>query len=208
MLGVKKFSGLRRFYVISGGGGLQYFTQSSLSPGNCWQTAIACLLEVDPELLPPQHEIEAIPNAGGVLGGWGSYSNVLNGYLGKHHGLIYSEIQAYQFGSVRPIMPGHTMCGPTVRTETLKKNGSYHIHHCVVGVEGKAVWDVHPSRQGLIEVKSWGILGELQPVSLADRKRFAKDPAADLVFNQCLCPKCNLDKLREMVRMNMTQGDK
>ncbi len=176
---------------------MKYFTQSNLSPGNCWQTAIACLLEVNPEFLPPQVEIEQMGPCG-VLEGWGSYTNVLNGYLGKHHGLIYSEISAYQFGSVKPVRAGHIMCGPTIRTEQLKVAGAPHIHHCVVAENGKMVWDVHPSRAGLIEVKSWGILGDIQEVTIQDRKKWAEREISDLIFNRCLCPACNLDKLREM----------
>lgn len=65
---------------------MKYFTQSQLAPhGNCWQTAIACILEVEPDTLPPQSEIDTWPHE--VLGGWGMYSNCLQGYLRKHHGL-------------------------------------------------------------------------------------------------------------------------
>jgi len=183
---------------------MKYFTQSNLRPGNCWQTAIACLLDVDPDLLPPQVEIESMGPCG-VLSGWGSYTNVLNGYLGKHHGLIYSEVQAYKFGSVKPVNAGHVMCGPTVRTEALRVAGAPHVHHCVVAVDGKMIWDVHPSRVGLTEVKTWGVLGAIQEVTVNDRKRMANDVMYDLIFNQCVCPQCSLEKVLEMNRVFMEE---
>ncbi len=175
---------------------MKYYTQSNLSPGNCWQTAVACLLEVEPDLLPPQHEIESLDHA--ILNGYGSYQNVLNGYLGKHHGLIYVNVHEWMFGSVKPVIPVHVMCGPTVRTAALQAAGAPNIHHCVVGLNGVMVWDVHPSRTGLIGVREWGLLGELQPCTIADRKKWTDNEMADLVFNRCLCPACNLSKLREL----------
>ncbi len=176
---------------------MKYYTQLNLSPGNCWQTAVACLLEVEPDLLPPQVELESFDSR--ILGGWGSYMNVLNGYLGKHHGLIYGTIYDFLFGAVKPVISDHVMCGPTVRTEALKVSGAPHFHHCVVGIDGKMVWDVHPSRAGLIGVREWGVLGGLQPCTVKDRQNARRDAVFfDLVFNQCLCPQCNLSKAREL----------
>jgi hypothetical protein len=174
------------------------FTQSNLDPGNCWQTAIACILGVDPETLPPQHEIEG--PAAEVLRGWGSYTNVLNAYLAKHHGLIYFEVQRYQFGGVRPSRPEHILCGPTVRTEAHKAAGRQQFNHCVVARNGVAVWDVHPSRAGLIGVDSWGVLGDRQPdhdAGLSERRR-REDEIYRLIWD-CLCPVCGLSELRRRV---------
>lgn len=170
------------------------FTQTNLNPGNCWQTAIACILEVDPETMPPQHEIEAL-RAEKAVSGWGSYHNALNGYLTKHHGLVYSEIYRHQFGSVRPLREWHTLNGPTVRTSELKESGNFHVNHCVVARNREFVWDVHPSRAGLVRVESWGVIGEKQPSDPERAKKMLEDEAYALVFG-CLCPIHNLNELR------------
>jgi hypothetical protein len=175
-----------------------YWTQSNLNPGNCWQTAIACILDEDPLNLPPQDEIEAIDNR--VLNGWGSYRNVLNGYLTKHYNLMYFEVQAFAFGGIKIAREDglHLLIGPTVRTANLAANGAPHIHHVVIGRNGEFVWDVHPSRAGLTRVESWGILGSLQAITLENREYNKDDEKYNLVFS-CLCPKCGLNKLRELV---------
>lgn len=170
---------------------MKYFTQSNVTPGNCWQTAIACILDVEPDTLPPQDEIEAWGSY--KLGGWSSYSNVLNGYLRKHHALMYAEVDRWKFSLVRPVRSEFVMCGPTVRT------AEHGRHHCVVASNGVQVWDPHPSRAGLTEVHSWGVLGALNSEwvrSCADRR--ADDRMYQLVFG-CLCPSCGLSEARELV---------
>ena len=145
---------------------MKRFTQSSLTPGNCWQTAIACLLEVDPETLPSQVDIETADKNG--------YSNALNKYLRKHHGLFQAWIHFPSFLGVVPRSPGyHLMAGPTVRTP---KNN---VHHIVVGQDGAMVWDPHPARSGLTDVTSWVVLVEA-PGSWAE----SWDRLA------CVCPAC------------------
>lgn len=170
---------------------MKRYTQTNLSPGNCWQTAVACLLEVEPETLPPQVEIERWPS--GALGGWKSYSNCLNGYLNKHHGLCYSEIQRYQMKCVLPLREYHLLIGPTVRTEQTRRN------HVVVARNREPVWDVHPSRAGLIAVESWGLLGPIDYESEREwRARKGADTDYMLVFS-CLCPTCGLEEARARV---------
>jgi hypothetical protein len=177
---------------------MKEYTQSNLSPGNCWQTVIACILEIDPEKLPPQHEIEVLDNHK-FFGGWGSYMNVLNGYLSKHHGLCYFEIHGYQFGGVRPTNPFHLLAGPTVRTEEHRKAGRLHTHHAIVGHMGEPVWDPHPSRAGLLEVERWGVLGTDQQTQKDNRARkMDNDPNYRFVFD-CLCPECGLKELHRRV---------
>lgn len=173
---------------------MKYFTQSNLYPnGNCWQTALACILEVDPETLPPQTEIERTLRA--KIGRWGMYSNCLQGYLRKHHGLSYVTISPYEFTAVRPVRAEHVMCGPTVRTAATG------THHAVVAVNGYAVWDPHPSRDGLIATRDWGCLGVyIPPQSKEDAEREARcgdDEEYQLVFG-CLCPLHNLEKVRAL----------
>lgn len=171
---------------------MKYFTQTELAHGNCWQTAIACILDVDPELLPPQPEIEQLPLE--VLNGWGSYHNALNGYLVKHHGLIYSEVHQPMMGAVRPVRAEHLLIGPTVRTAAHASAGRRHIHHCVVGRDGAMIWDPHPSRAGLLEVDSWGVLGPVHK-GFQERVTSRSDEAHRLVLS-CICPSCGLAAVR------------
>src|SRR5574337_1427117 len=141
---------------------MKEFTQSDTTHGNCWQTAVACILEVDPAQLPPQVEIESWPDYG-VFDGWVRYVNVLNGYLLKHHVMIYQEVQRYMFGCVKPTLPEFMLIGPTMRTEQHRAAGRSHVHHVVVQRADGSIWDVHPSRAGLLEVERWGVLGKKLP---------------------------------------------
>jgi hypothetical protein len=138
-------------------------TQTKLDPGNCWQTAWACILDVDPAVMPDQTAI-----------GPHDYMAPLRAYLRKHHNLSWVPV----FGSVLArsvkIEGFHVMCGPTVRTP---KNGQ---DHCVVGRNGVMVWDPHPSRAGITEVKSIEI-------PLPFPREWEKHETA---VRPCLCPAC------------------
>lgn len=152
---------------------MREFTQTNLDPGNCWQTAIACILEVEPERLPDQVAIES---------GKRSYMNALNAFLEAHHGLMYSEVFDYQFGGLDVKEPGwHILAGPTVRTPVSR------IHHVVVARYGATVWDPHPSRAGLVEVERWGLLAPLPDriKVFRDQRRVNGDPELT-----CQCPAC------------------
>jgi hypothetical protein len=127
-------------------------TQTRLHPdGNCWQTCVACILDVEPETLPSQAEIERVPPGEK----WGKhYGNALNAYLRRHHGLFYVQLDPHQvapFARLRE--PGHhLLVGPTVRTP---ETGAKHV---VVARHGEPIWDPHPSRAGLTGVTGWGFL--------------------------------------------------
>ena len=124
-------------------------TQTNLEPGNCWQTAVACLLEIEPEALPSQvdHDQRREEQPDGSVRWVGqSYATVLNAYLRSHWDLAYVEVhypeEIWLVVQVQP--PGwHLLTGRTVRTE---RN---HARHVVVGRFGEVVWDPHPSRAGL-----------------------------------------------------------
>ena len=172
-------------------------TQSSLAPyGNCWQTAVACVLEVPAAELPAQNEIERFAEEerarlraeGRDWPSWLSwlcYRNSLNRYLAQHHRLLYGEVRfIYDAIEVTSFEGHHVICGPSERTAT---NGG--IDHCVVGRHGGVVWDPHPSRAGLTGVKEWGVLAPL-PEDWEPSKMHAELP--------CLCPECGgLEQLRE-----------
>jgi len=187
---------------------MKQYTQSDTTIGNCWQTAVACILEIDPNTLPPQCELELLTSDEKfkfkLFDGYGSYSNILNGYLGKHHNLIYTEIPAFQLGSVRSINPYHMLVGPTERTAKHRANGRGTVNHVVVAKDGEMVWDPHPSRAGLIDVEAHGVLGSLQQSSIDSRnhKRCTESEGARLVWG-CLCPACGLTGLRDRIQEHL-----
>jgi len=112
--------------------------------GNCWQTAVACILELNPEEMPSQMQIEAEGKY---------YSNYLNCYLIKHHDRFYFELEGWQCVGLMVREPGwHCLTGPTIRTP------ENHVNHVVVARYGEPVWDPHPSRAGLTQVKKWGLV--------------------------------------------------
>jgi hypothetical protein len=194
------------------GAGLLKQTQSHLTPyGNCWQTAIACVLGVTAESLPDQHVIElatATENAENFAGHH-SYSNALNAYLTKHHGLGYVQDPAWRIAPFELRDPGlHVLIGPTVRTKA--DGDGPRILHCVVARHGKAIWDPHPSRTGLTSIKSWGWLIDVTGTAGAHpgegwhflseaavkRDRLSWDNRADKapsVSTLCCCPACFVD---------------
>lgn len=138
-------------------------TQTHLAPGNCWQTAVACLLDVAIDDLPSQVEIEARG---------GSYNNALQDYLGKHHGLalVVLRLPVEAYAQLR-VVGYHLMIGATERTAT---NG---VHHVVVGRDGEMVWDPHPSRAGLIGKAEWELIVP-RPEEWSSK------------LSPCQCPRC------------------
>lgn len=154
-------------------------TQTRLYPGgNCWQTAVACLLEIDPEVMPPQADYDwKVKKADGDTD-WGpSYDNALQGYLHEHHDLTYHEMHGPPtlYPLLRIESPGwHLLTGRTVRSD---QYGG--MRHVVVARYGELAWDPHPSRAGLIEEIRWAFL-----VPYPDSWR---KPNA---VSECVCPKC------------------
>lgn len=134
---------------------MREYTQTNLDPGNCWQTVIACLLDVEPEELPVQGLYDWWVKEADEVKQYGpSYHNALQDYLRTHHDLTYAEIG----GVVTPLLqvrePGwHMMTGRTVRSDA---NGGR--RHVVVARYGEVVWDPHPSRAGLLDELRWAFL--------------------------------------------------
>lgn len=154
---------------------MKQFTQVGPS---CWQTSVACILEVSPNALPCQVTLDAADM---------SYHNAVNSYLIKHHGLFYSQLYPYQFSGmlVRPDWFGghYVVIGETVRTPISD------ILHAAVACNGAVVWDPHPSRDGLTSVREWGILGQATESQTRGREVYATMPNADRSM-LCLCPEC------------------
>lgn len=150
---------------------MRELTQTSFHPaGNCWQTCIACILDIDPAEMPPQEKYD-----------W-NYHSTVNWYLREHHNLAYVEIHLPEESlSILQIAPPgyHMLTGRTVRSDA--QDGARHV---VVGQYGKMVWDPHPSRAGLLEEIRWGLLIPF-PKSWRD---------SSLNLDPCECPRCSASR--------------
>src|SRR5512145_485089 len=152
--------------------------QTNLDPGSCWQTAIACVLDIDPSILPDQTNcdltVKPDPDDETTWRYGPYYIDVVNRYLRKHHGLLYWVDACYKFE--RMAFEGfHFICGHTVRSAA---NGTRHI---VVAENRKMVWDPHPSQAGLIDAIQYGFLVKF-PADVAGM--------SDLYRKPCMCPEC------------------
>ena len=134
------------------------YTQTNIIRGNCWQTAVASVMEIPPDQLPDQTvcDLWDKPNPE-ESGTWTRkepfYQNELGAYLRKHHGLAYVSLQPHLLTALEVKSPGlHFMSGKTIRSAVSKEN------HVVVARYGELLWDPHPSRAGLIEVIYWSFL--------------------------------------------------
>src|SRR4051812_4006403 len=131
---------------------MRFLTQSNVSPGNCWQTCVAMLLDVEAEVLPAQ-----VKEVDGKMVSTDRYMNRLNAYLFKHYSLHYvcvhgTEINGLLKAYGHPPEGIYTWEGETVRSPVTQ------CDHVVVAQGDKLLWDPHPSRVGLLEVKRWGLL--------------------------------------------------
>jgi len=156
---------------------MKEFTQTTVGTrGNCWQTAVACVLEVDPATLPDQSVCDQPREDGSRQPPF--YGNRLRQYLKKHHGLLYVEIYPSTLADAFLGMkePGfHFLTGTTVRTGT--PGGA--PRHVVVARHGEAIWDPHPSRAGL--------LGEIRTAVLVP---FPPEWDKGAQEDPCECPAC------------------
>lgn len=144
--------------------------------GNCWQTAVACVLDVDPETLPDQSVCDQLDEGGRRKEPY--FGNVLRAYLRDHHGLTTVRIDPSTVMSVlTPKDPDtlYFMSGPTVRTGTPGGAPS----HIVIAQRGEMVWDTHPSRAGLTKVEYVSFLVPFPP---------EWDRGSS--WNPCVCPAC------------------
>lgn len=159
---------------------MRELTQTELDPGNCWQTAIACVLDLDASALPPQRHYDwCVPavaeGTGDTIGP--SYNAALVAYLRTHHRLAYVEIEPVLREIVTLNDPGlHFMSGKTERGAT---NGGR--RHIVVAQRGRMIWDPHPSRAGLIGETRWFALAPFPAAWDATWSRHMKP---------CACPAC------------------
>ncbi len=113
--------------------------------GNCFSTAVGCILEIHPDELPNFCAEED----------WRAATNL---YL-KSRGLFYLDVA----------IPGD------MRAEHLFEFAGYHVisgegprgcRHSVVGYKGKMVHDPHPSGEGLKTEEEFGFLIPVDPLNL------------------------------------------
>lgn len=151
-------------------------TQTSLYPrGNCWQTAVACVLDLPAEALPSQFDsyYEDVDGSG-VVRIRMNYNNPLQAYLNKHHGLAYVEFHQPQEALAQLAIHGyHLITGTSVRSADY--DGTRHV---VVGKDGQVAWDPHPSRAGLLDEIRWAVLCSWP-------KLWNRQASMD-----CVCPSC------------------
>lgn len=144
--------------------------------GNCWQTCVACLLDIDPETMPSQADLCQKRGTDGYYSGPG-YWNPLQAFLRDHHALTYFEVQALAMAGLVVKEPGlHMTAGPTVRTP------STGLQHVVVARHGEMIWDPHPSRAGLTKVERVGLLLPWPE---------AWDLNDSRALNACVCQACS-----------------
>lgn len=177
---------------------MKRLTQTELSPGNCWQTGVAALLDLHAEALPPQTAIELAHKSDSYYAGHFSFSNALNAYLYKHHRLAYAQLPIWQMAQAK-ITGYHLIIGTTVRTVE-NMSGQPRILHCVVGAEGEEVWDVHPSQAGLLRPLSYGFLLRPDPEHFEHRETRIAHELTDWRSGKrrsqsylCCCPACFAD---------------
>jgi hypothetical protein len=108
--------------------------------GDCQRACIASLLELD---------IEEVPHFAEV---WCplTYYKTMNQFLAER-GLVHIEVDPINFGEGQFTDKAdcyHMIYGLTERG----------TNHATVGLNGKMIHDPHPSRAGLIEVKSFAFL--------------------------------------------------
>lgn len=148
--------------------------------GNCWQTAVACLLDIDPATLPPQCEYDRkTTHPDGTVEHGPHYYDALQAYLHKHHSVCYLELHHPEelWPLLRVAEPGyHLMVGETVRSASLGG-----LRHVVVARYGQVIWDPHPSRAGLTGDIRWAFL---VPVPKVWEEHWNKR------YRECACPAC------------------
>jgi len=160
---------------------MREYTQTTFGDrGNCFQTAIACVLEVEPASLPDQSACDRRGPDGRRQEPY--FQNLLQAYLRKHHGLAYFDRLPSTILSVFAFRdPGyHFLSGTTVRTGTL---GAAE-RHIVVARHGKMVWDPHPSRAGLIDDVRISVLAPHPP-------EWDQHVALQ---TECECPPCQRER--------------
>lgn len=143
-------------------------TETTKAKGNCWQTCAAAILDLPIEALPDQVDVEEAGQ---------SFNNALIAYLWKHHRM--SLVMLHQWSLRAPIHIDdvyHIACGPSPRTAT---NG---VNHCVVCRAGTIVWDVHPSRAGLLSVNEFQFI--------VPAATDAQPPKVSFGDRDCMCPAC------------------
>jgi hypothetical protein len=172
---------------------MKELTQTSLHPaGNCWQTCVACILDLDLDVMPQQAEYDwRRKKEDGTTEYGPSYHTALNAYLRTHHGLAYVEVtgpnELYACIQVASDAP-HMITGRTIRSDA--QDGARHV---VVGRRGEMIWDPHPSRSGLTEEIRWAFLVPFP-------KQWQKSWGSKCPCPTCMATICDTSELDALVR--------
>ena len=103
--------------------------------GNCWQTAIASVLDLPLETVP--HFVQA--HEDGVMDWWAYTLGWLN-----HHGYVMYSLDRHVYTNEYYLVTGKSPRGD--------------FYHVVVYQNGKMVHDPHPDRTGVLDEESMHII--------------------------------------------------
>lgn len=110
-------------------------TNTSKVTGNCWQTAVACVLDLEPEQVP--HFVGA--EVAGIVDDWWIYSYTWM----FHHNLNLINLERHLYTGEYYLVMGKTI------------RGTYHV--CVYQ-NGKIVHDPHPDASGLTHEEGFVVI--------------------------------------------------
>jgi hypothetical protein len=107
--------------------------------GNCFATCLASILELSVEEVPNFCDVDLYP------GDNGEWYWAVDAWLGEHFGLSILTFGAAE--NEEWLSRGYSiLSGRSPRGE---------FNHSVVALDGKIVWDPHPSDDGLVNKKDW-----------------------------------------------------
>lgn len=141
------------------------------------------LLDMDPETLPAQ-----VKEVDGKAVSVDRYMNRLNAFLFKHYGMHYICVHESDISGILRAYGHHPEGLYTWEGETVRSPET-HCDHVVVAQGDKLLWDPHPTRAGLTEVKRWGLLA---PPGKPSKAYWEKCIAAGDKELMCVCPKCEV----------------
>lgn len=118
--------------------------------GNCFSACIASIFEIPIEDVPHFAKDSMHPDPAESNRRW---IKAINEWL-EQFGCYFMEIGGYD-DTAEALRGYHTIMGQSPRGR-----------HAIVGLDGKAIWDPHPARTGLVSIDSFGIFISLFPSDL------------------------------------------
>lgn len=141
--------------------------------GNCWQYALASILDTPADELPDQIAVELrARQTPDDPHGSAAFDAAVRTYLARHHGCAVRSIPLGGVADLRAradrLERPYLLFGPTPRTAISD------VSHVVVGKGAGVIWDPHPSRAGLVGVTRADVIV----------------PGSWLGPGRCWCPRC------------------